>query len=250
LSSTFHIIYRTGTDSLCLFPERDLAGDIWCVSDEVMRMTTLNPLASLMVVFASLLLESSECFHAYNNLQIHDASRGAASSLRTSSGSTLTWEEQIIRQEATTALLPVFFPIESNDSIGEVYNNIPITAELALKRLLREKQKTTSNNDSRGRLAALILGTSVMRLHHFYNVVSSQNYFTANLPIPYPLVFTVISLVISLVKTNYSTVNPLNISDAQQYNHSVEEIMLVRAMVDEHARYLSSNSNGTLLVSP
>jgi 16S rRNA (cytosine967-C5)-methyltransferase len=45
-------------------------------------------------------------------------------------------------------------------------------------------------------------------------------------------------------------VNPLNISDAQQYNHSVEAIMLVRAMVDEHARYLSSNTNGTLLVSP
>ena len=210
-------------------------------------MTTLNPLASLMVVFASLLLESSECFHAYNNLQIHDASRGAASSLRTSSGSTLTWEEQIIRQEATTALLPVFFPTESNDSIGEVYNIIPITAELALKRLLREKQKTQSNNDSRGRLAALILGTSVMRLHHFYNVVSSQKYFTANLPIPYPLDSTDISLVKA---NNYSTVNPLNISDAQQYNHSVEEIMLVRAMVDEHARYLSSNSNGTLLVSP
>lgn len=164
-------------------------------------------------------------------MHIHDARGG---------GSTLSLEEQMIRQEASTALLPVFFPTESNGHIDD-HNDIPITAELALKRLLREKQKTQSNNDSRGRLAALILGTSVMRLHHFYNVVSSQTYFNANLPIPYPLD----SSIISLVRTN----SIADISNAQQYNQTVEEIMLVRAMVDDHARYLSSNSNGTLLMS-
>lgn len=164
-------------------------------------------------------------------MHIHDARGG---------GSTLSLEEQMIRQEATTALLPVLFPIESNGHI-EDDNNIPITAEIALKRLLREKQKTQSNNDSRGRLAALILGTSVMRLHHFYNVAVSQTYFRnhANLPIPYPLD----SSVISLVKANNITDNPLDISaDAQQ--------LLVKAMVDDHACYLSCISNGTLLASP
>ena len=207
----------------------------------------------LALVFA-LLLESTECFH-YKDLQwhlhrnrqcffspfahIHDASRGAASSLRTSGGSTLSSEEHMIRQEATNALLPVFFPTGSNDHIkDDNIIHIPITAaEQALKRLLREKQNTSSNNDSRGRLAALILGTSVMRLHHFYNVVVSQTYFRhpTNLPIPYPID----SSVISLMKPNKT----------QQYNQTVEEIILVRAMVDDHARYLSSNSNDTLLMS-
>ena len=193
----------------------------------------------------------------------------------------VSWEEQL-RREATYALLPVFFP-------NSTTSNNPITAELSLKRLLRkryQKQKhqnqpsnhdddRRSNNSARGRLAALILGTSVMRLRHWYVVVvgmvnNNNNYMLSNdttnssssIPVPYPLDPSLLLPLVQnhtnksmkgddLICYNDSSLELLSISD----NHPIEEkqqLLLVREMVDEHARYLLSSSddstNETLLL--
>ncbi len=168
-----------------------------------------------------------------------------------------------------------------------------ITAEASLKRLLREnyqhpppRQKgcvvvpdddrgncrnprppPPVGNESRGRLAELILGTSVMRLRHWYVVAaammigrkkegiiissrSNNGGAATKLPIPHPLPPSLLSLVTTIHNNNASDGDddpPLDVlSEAENHhNHySIEETTLfVRAMVDEHANYLSSSSS-------
>ena len=172
-----------------------------------------------------------------------------------------SWEDHL-RQEATKALLPVFFPTsyESSTSSNGARDHSPITAEASLKRLLRENyqypqigvdsdphDQKRSVNESRGRLSVLILGTSVMRLRHWYVVVSREGISShdgAKLPIPHPLDPSLLSLVTT--QNNATDIDPLNVSKAESHSHIFEETSLVRAMVDEHARYLSSSSYFTL----
>lgn len=109
------------------------------------------------------------------------------------------WDEEL-QQEAAAALLPVFFP----DCADK-----PVTAEVALKRLLRKKYSqrqhsnqssnttTTSDqnksmNESRARLAELILGTSVMRLRHFVVAAVEQGTSTT-FPLPHPFIHAELS---------------------------------------------------------
>lgn len=123
----------------------------------------------------------------------------------------------------------------------------PISAETALKRLLRRNynnHKEYSTDAYRGRLAALILGTGVMRLRHWYVVSSCQNNNTILLP--YPLDASLLSLVPKYNTSDVGANNNHNRSDVAANNHNtIEERSLVRAMVDEHACYLST-SNPTL----
>ena len=217
----------------------------------------------------------------HNNNNIHHRQRAKKNDdILTSSEDDLSitdvsWEEQL-RREATYALLPVFFPNSTS-------SNNPITAELSLKRLLRkryQKQKhqnqpsnhdddRRSNNSARGRLAALILGTSVMRLRHWYVVVMVNNnnysYMLSNdrtnssssIPVPYPLDPSLLLPLVQnrtnksmkgddLICYNDSSLELLSKSD----NHQIKEkqqLLLVRDMVDEHARYLLSSSDDSTL---
>ncbi|KAL7493726.1 hypothetical protein ACHAWT_002626 [Skeletonema menzelii] len=164
------------------------------------------------------------------------------------------WDDNELRQEAAVALLPVFFPEHTDE------NNLtpikPVTAEVALKRLLRKKysprqQNHQSNNatttggnksmeKSRGRLAELILGTSVMRLRHFVVAAADAaqgNY--ATFPLPYPL--------------NYTELSP-HFGEKQIIceftSCSVEEEMrMCDLMVAEHAKYIVSKDSTQQLQS-
>lgn len=218
-------------------------------------------LESLVLV---LFVGSSVCFHPsltgdkphyrFAHQHQYDAGQETAISI---CGST-SWEERL-RREATEALLPVFFPTSfaSSTSRNGPMEHSPITAEASLKRLLREKYQcpqkgfdsdryqNISVNESRGRLAALILGTSVMRLRHWYIVVSQDGFIIhhgAKFPIPHPLDHSLLSLV--------TENDPLDVSEVENQGHITEEALLVRAMVDEHARYLSSSGNHTLPILP
>ena len=192
-----------------------------------------------------------------NNNNIHHYQQAKNDDILTASeddiGSDVSsWEEQR-RQEATYALLPVFFPKSTSSS-----RQHPITAELSLKRLLRkryqqqQKQQQNqasnddddrrSNNSARGRLAALILGTSVMRLRHWYVVVvmaNNNNNLSSSVPIPYPLDS---SLLLPLVQKNETKKSMKGDDSTTNYNDCSLEEELVRNMVDEHARYLKSSS--------
>ena len=216
--------------------------------------------ARLKCLFPSLVLtlsiESCMCFRFHSRSACHPCEARQA----TSSCGSLSWEEHL-RQEATEALLPVFFPssFASPTDMDGLERRSPITAEISLKRLLREnyqypqkgcgsdRSQNLSVNESRGRLAALILGTSVMRLRHWYVVVSQKGIFSHNgakLPIPNPLAPSLLSLVTT--HNNALDGDPLDISEAENHNHSIEATLLVRAMVDEHASYLSSSSIHTI----
>lgn len=153
-------------------------------------------------------------------------------------------------QQAATALLPVFFP-EEHTTDGLISNK-RTTAEAALKRLLRRKyssQRQSNNqsnftadqnktmNDSRGRLAELILGTSVMRLRHFVVVVAAHGNFDCTFPLPFPL--------------NYNELSPL--FDEKQpildnfISCNVENnLNICKMMVEEHAKYISSTDSSQL----
>ena len=145
------------------------------------------------------------------------------------------WEEQI-REEAVDILLPVFFPNNNSNDDHQDSIQIPLTAEKSLKRFFRKRyQKLETNhhshnktaNESRGRLAALTIGTSIMRLRYWYNVISRNN--LQMQPVPYPL--------------DSTTIDSLELStDSSNNTNSIEERELVRCMIDEHASYLSSTS--------
>ncbi len=229
----------------------------------------------------------------------------------TSSLESSSWEERL-REEATEALLPVFFPKDfsakyNNDNgannlvasnNGQRKKCSILTAELSLKRLLRNKYRHANENDanditakedadtsilatanaSRRRLAALVLGTSILRLRHWYSVVfivgsgnrrcqtmdcihheqqqqQQQLRNSTKLPfhrIPYPLDSYSLDMFIQCknidgddgsgaaaasVDSKEEILMPSN-NDID--NYSTGERSLVRAMVDEHARYLSS----------
>ena len=106
-----------------------------------------------------------------------------------------------MKDTAATALLPVFFPIVKNNSAAKTVSSIhdnnnnnnksnlknvqsknssTITAEKALKRLLRQYQRNfdvannknnttpTERRETRKILAELVLGTSIMRIRYYY----------------------------------------------------------------------------------
>eukprot|EP00957_Ditylum_brightwellii_P157350 11976095-Ditylum_brightwellii.AAC.1 len=85
-------------------------------------------------------------------------------------------------------------------------------------------------DESRGRLAELILGTSVMRLRHF--VVASASNGNSTFPLPYPL--------------NHTELSPL-FDDKQICEFtscSAEEKMsMCEMMVTEHAKYIVSKDS-------
>ena len=222
--------------------------------------------------------------------------------------SSTAWEERL-RQEATEALLPVFFPKElptkyKNDDDGvndlgrERKKCTILSAELSLKRLLRNKYRratnendadgitskggadtailATASNASRRRLAALVLGTSIMRLRHWYSVVfvvgsgnsscptmdimhhkQQQLRNSTKLPfhllIPYPLDSYSLDMLIPCnnIDGNGGSGGAASVDSREEIlmpshndigNFSTGERSLVRAMVDEHARYLSSQT--------
>lgn len=178
------------------------------------------------------------------------------------------WDERL-RREATDALLPVLFPESRDPSSG---TRGPVAAEVALKRLLRERyQRPPRGGDSdrpprgrdaeeetadaaRGRLAALVLGTGVMRLRHFHDALVGEHWLqtkSANdIPIPYPLDSSVLC---SWMRGNDTDdgdgANGLEPLVSDDRGHSIDERSLVRAMVDGHARYLSTSDRTPTLQS-
>ncbi|KAL7454943.1 hypothetical protein ACHAWC_006521, partial [Mediolabrus comicus] len=164
-----------------------------------------------------------------------------------------TWDEDL-QQEAAVALSPVFFPTESGDD-GDGSSVIassrkPITAETALKRLLRKKyQRQTSSqltscvhrgtektiDESRGRLAELILGTSVMRLRHFVVTSAKDN---STYPLPYPLDLT------DLPKHLQRVV--VDDDKGLSFDSGEKKMILCKKMVKEHCTYLSSTTDSKL----
>ena len=157
-----------------------------------------------------------------------------------SSDDDILWEDQL-REEATSILLNVFFPKDDDGNCS--MQQKPITAELSLKRILRKKYQRVQNvNKYRGRLAALCVGTSIHRLRHWYVVAAaaSQNK-TLYHDVPYPLDPSLLTLV--QANNNIgddSFTNSLDLSISDQERH------IVRAMVDEHAVYLSSNASSSI----
>ena len=202
--------------------------------------------------------------------------------------------EMQLRQEATMALLPVFFPRIAINATAREHDILygvpkPIPAETSLKRLLRKKyqrsmikkdddrhkpnrnqQQTVSslsstsssmsnsvmsNDAKRSRVAALILGTSIMRLRHWYVVATQYNILqsASRIPTPYPLDPSILSFLPTNTADGngvgtQTTTNRSIIGDTlnafmrnEQINYSIEEVLLVRAMVEEHARYLSKS---------
>jgi 16S rRNA (cytosine967-C5)-methyltransferase len=137
--------------------------------------------------------------------------------------SDILWDEES-RNEASLALLQVLFP-------NETAKCKPITAEMALKKLLRSRYQTSSKQsksiDSR-QIATLVLGTSVMRLRHWYAVAIKCDNIP---PIPQPFDESILSM---LPFDNDELLDMMHesFSDA-------ELLSLVNAMVDEHIKYLS-----------
>ncbi len=155
------------------------------------------------------------------------------------------WDIEL-QQEAAAALLPVFFPERADENL---------TAEIALKRLLRKKysqrqqnnlsKNTTTTSDqkismdeSRGRLAELILGTSVMRLRHFFVVATPAQSTSTSFPLPHPL--------------NYTELSPCfkEKQICEFTSCSVKEKMsMCELMVKEHAKYIISKDSTQQLES-
>lgn len=163
-------------------------------------------------------------------------------SIKTHCNDCNTWDEDL-QQEAAVALFPVFFPDESGDGSSVIASRKPINAETALKRLLRKKyQRQTSNqssscvhrgtektiDESRGRLAELILGTSVMRLRHFIVTSAKDN---STYPLPYPLNLTDL---------------PTHLQRDVVVDDKNLSLVLCEKMVKEHCTYLSSTTNSKL----
>ena len=163
-----------------------------------------------------------------------------------------TWDEDL-QQEAAVALFSVFFPFESGaDGDGSsviASSRKPITAETALKRLLRKKyQRQTSNqltscvhrgtektiDESRGRLAELILGTSVMRLRHFVVTSAKDN---STYPLPYPLDLTDLPTHLDCVVDDDKNLS---------LDSGGKKMILCKKMVKEHCTYLSSTTDSKL----
>lgn len=216
-------------------------------------------------LFVLLLNKPATCFHVKRCSFTHGRSRHhsheASPAIAPSNSDSILWEEQL-RQEATDALLPVFFPKydgKNSTSRDPSSTQKPITAEATLKRLLRRKYQHRKECDSdqkktpgasRKRLAALILGTSVMRLRHWYDVVTIQNntiLHGTKLPIPHPFDSSLCSLMLENNITggggaiNDSLEESLITSD-NNHSYFIEERLLVRAMIDTHAHYLSNTA--------
>eukprot|EP00956_Cyclotella_meneghiniana_P016043 scaffold25098_cov64-Cyclotella_meneghiniana.AAC.6 len=148
-----------------------------------------------------------------------------------------SWDQNTCH-EAAKALVPVLFPIH-NDNVTATSK--PVTAEVALKKLLRSRYQKNDHSqtnhstastvgDSRD-LATLILGTSVMRLRHWYVVVNNRSdSFESAPPIPYPLDASIFSLVQS------------NSIYGSGEKHHDELLFFVKAMVDEHIKYVSNKN--------
>ncbi|KAL7487126.1 hypothetical protein ACHAW6_012729 [Cyclotella cf. meneghiniana] len=173
------------------------------------------------------------------------------------------WDEDV-RNEVAHALLPVLFP-RSNDTSPARQS---ITAETALKKLLRAKYQRLSSKEgclenenigtkaiegSRFGSATLLLGTSVMRLRHWYVVATARNDVSPQdraPPIPYPFDASILSLLPSgyfsgsFLKANESEISRPIIHDN---HHSDDELFsFASAMVDEHCNYLSINDSPRL----
>lgn len=156
------------------------------------------------------------------------------------------WDKEL-QQEAAAALLPVFFPERADKNL---------TAEIALKRLLRKKysqrqhnnqsQNTTTTSDqnksmdiSRARLAELILGTSVMRLRHFFVIAAAVEQSTSTtFPLPHPLIYTEL----------FPYFNEKHICEFTSCSVK-EKMSMCEMMVREHAKYIISKDSSQQLES-
>lgn len=218
---------------------------------------------TLLLLFAATLYRSSTCFYTSfssldSRLSPHTTFDAKIWAARDNIAQEIDWNEDI-RNEAAYALLPVLFPRFNGSAALK-----PISAEAALKKVLRSKNFTThtgrqtdcrvlfkrnqgppfksgmentttsTGNGSRG-LAALILGTSVMRLRHWYVVATSHLYHDKSPPIPHPLSESILSLL-----PDYSAGRSRPKSNNNCCNWSDDEIYtFVKTMVDEHLNYLS-----------
>lgn len=94
------------------------------------------------------------------------------------------WDSHM-KQLATDALVPVFYPIVNQNLRLKSYSNLSnissgeIDAEKALKKLLSRYQKSLSLNhnlterqESRKMLAELVLGTSVWRIKYYHQIIA------------------------------------------------------------------------------
>eukprot|EP00804_Cyclotella_cryptica_P004415 CCRYP_006842-RA/>CCRYP_006842-RA protein AED:0.03 eAED:0.03 QI:0/-1/0/1/-1/1/1/0/670 len=167
------------------------------------------------------------------------------------------WDDEV-RSEVAHALVPVLFPQASS-------RRHSITAETALKKLLRAKYQRLSS--SKGYLekdkiesktmdgsgfgsATLLLGTSVMRLRHWYVVATTRHHVSPRdktPPIPCPFDASILSLLtggsfdVSNVIPNESEIT---CSIVNHNNHSDNELLsFVSAMINEHCNYLSMNAS-------
>ena len=137
-----------------------------------------------------------------------------------------SWSEET-RNEAANALLPVLFPKFNNNTSAD-----PIAAETSLKKLLRSRYRRYQANNhtttgDAGQIATLVLGTSVMRLRHWYVVALSREKITP--PIPYPFDASLLSLLPNCTDDEA-------VSQHEQY--SEYELLFAKEMVDEHIRYI------------
>lgn len=151
-----------------------------------------------------------------------------------------TWEN-LMKQLATEALVPVFYPPNTNGKPSlDNLRNTPsgtIDAERALKKLLGKYQKLTSTSNatfeerqaSRKMLADLVLGTSVMRLFHYHTLVTtvqSNDY--------HGLSIHDIEPVFGVTKDyKYDTLDACH----------EKRLKVVGAMVEMHSKYLKHQSN-------
>ncbi|KAL3802133.1 hypothetical protein ACHAWO_004226 [Cyclotella atomus] len=136
-----------------------------------------------------------------------------------------TIDDSEIRDEAALALLPVLFPGYNETAYSKL-----ITAETALKKLLKSRYSTAKSGSKArdsGRVAALVLGTSVMRLRHWYLAAGSCSKAP---PVPYPLDSSILALLRSICY------HPVSVGE--RYSHD-ELLSFTKSMVDEHAKYLS-----------
>lgn len=139
-----------------------------------------------------------------------------------------------LRQLATEALLPVLYPenIDTNTSAATSTQSLYTSsatypdAEKALKKLLRQFQKSLSESNtsfeerkaSRKRLADLVLGTGMMRIRHW------NNYKWRN-----------------KISFNVEPIIGLPCSDSSFTTSHESRVDVVRAMVNLHAEYMNED---------